>query len=61
VRARRWAVAHSVPMIRNEFGASDAKSQLSDRVRYYSDLIGIFDELQIPWHPGSWSCPPTAA
>ena len=50
-RAKRWAVAHNVPVICNEFGASDATSQLSDRVRYYSDLIGIFDELQIPWQP----------
>ncbi|HKO47335.1 MAG TPA: hypothetical protein VJV79_06410 [Polyangiaceae bacterium] len=51
MRAKRWAVAHNVPMICNEFGASDAKPQLSDRVRYYSDLIGTFDELQIPWQP----------
>jgi hypothetical protein len=28
-----------------------AGEKLSDRVCYYSDLIGIFDELQIPWRP----------
>lgn len=49
VSAKRWAVAHNVPVICNEFGAYDASSRLADRARYYSDLIGIFKELQIPW------------
>ncbi|MET0795483.1 MAG: CIA30 family protein [Polyangiaceae bacterium] len=47
--AKRWAVTNNVPVICNEFGAYDATSQLADRARYYTDLIGIFNELQIPW------------
>jgi len=49
VSAKRWAVTHNVPVICNEFGAYDATSQLADRARYYTDLIGVFEELQIPW------------
>jgi len=49
VSAKRWAVTHNVPVICNEFGAYDATSTLADRARYYTDLIGIFQELQIPW------------
>jgi len=49
VMAKRWAVTHNVPVICNEFGAYDATSQLADRARYYTDLIGVFQELQIPW------------
>ena len=49
VSAKRWAVTNNVPVICNEFGAYDATSQLQDRVRYYTDLIGIFEELEIPW------------
>lgn len=49
VSAKRWAVAHNVPVICNEFGAYDATSTVADRARYYTDLIGIFQELQIPW------------
>jgi licheninase len=47
--AKRWAVAHNVPVICNEFGAYDATSRLEDRARYYTDIVSIFDELQIPW------------
>jgi len=49
VTAKRWAVTHNVPVICNEFGAYDATSLLADRARYYTDLIWIFQELQIPW------------
>ncbi len=49
VAAKQWAVDHDVPVICNEFGVYDATSRLEDRVRYYSDLIGIFNELEIPW------------
>src|SRR5690606_26257987 len=49
VTAKRWAVEHQVPVICNEFGVHDAKSQLEDRARYYEELIGIFVELEIPW------------
>jgi endoglucanase len=52
VKAKRWAVKNNVPVICNEFGAYDAASKLDDRVRYYTDVVGIFDELSIPWQ--SW-------
>lgn len=47
--AKRWAVTNNVPVICNEFGAYDATSRLEDRARYYTDLISIFEELEIPW------------
>jgi licheninase len=47
--AKRWAVAHDVPVICNEFGAYDGTSRLEDRARYYTDLVSIFEELEIPW------------
>lgn len=47
--AKRWAVKNNVPVICNEFGAYDASSRLEDRVRYYTDVVGVFDELAIPW------------
>jgi endoglucanase len=49
IQAKRWGVEHNVPVICNEFGAYDAKSRLEDRVRYYTDIVGIFTELAIPW------------
>jgi len=47
--AKRWAVTHGVPVICNEFGAYDGTSELADRARYYRDMVGIFEELKIPW------------
>jgi licheninase len=47
--AKRWAVAHDLPIICNEFGAFDGTSRLEDRARYYTDLISVFEELAIPW------------
>jgi licheninase len=47
--AKRWAVSHDVPVICNEFGAYDGTSRLEDRARYYTDLVSIFEELEIPW------------
>lgn len=47
--AKRWAVQHGVPVICNEFGAFDGTSRLEDRARYYADIIGVFEELEIPW------------
>ncbi len=47
--AKAWAVKHQVPVICNEFGAYDRRSRMEDRVSYYSHLIGIFEELEIPW------------
>lgn len=47
--AKRWAVTNNVPVICNEFGAYDGTSLLEDRVRYYTDVISIFEELAIPW------------
>jgi licheninase len=48
-QAKRWAVTNNVPVICNEFGAYDLRSRLEDRVRYYADVVGIFEELAIPW------------
>ncbi len=50
--AKAWGVEHGVPVICNEFGAYDRKSQLADRVAYYTALIDAFEELEIPWQ--SW-------
>jgi hypothetical protein len=33
----------------NELGAYDAGSRLEDRARYYTDIVGVFEELAIPW------------
>lgn len=52
LKAKRWAVTNNVPVICNEFGAYDVVAKLEDRVRYYTDVVGIFDELAIPWQ--SW-------
>jgi licheninase len=49
IQAKRWAVQHDVPVICNEFGAYDRSSQQGDRVRYYTDLVDIFTELELPW------------
>jgi len=51
VEAKGWAVEHDVPVICNEFGVYERTSRLEDRERYYTDLIGIFEELEIPWQP----------
>lgn len=48
-RAKRWAVDHGVPVICNEFGAYDGGTSTADRAAYYADLIGVFEELEIPW------------
>jgi licheninase len=47
--AKRWAVTNNVPVICNEFGAYDQTSRLEDRARYLTDVVSIFDELEIPW------------
>jgi endoglucanase len=47
--AKRWGVAHNVPVICNEFGAYARTSRVEDRIRYYTDIVGIFQELQIAW------------
>ncbi len=47
--AKRWATTHNKPVICNEFGAYAVASRLEDRVRYYRDMVGIFQELEIPW------------
>jgi licheninase len=49
VQAKRWAVAHNVPVICNEFGAYDRTSRLDDRARYLADVVSSFEELEIPW------------
>ncbi len=49
VQVKSWAVKHNVPIICNEFGVHEASSRKEDIVRYYTDLIGLFGELEIPW------------
>jgi licheninase len=49
IRAKQWAVENQVPVTCNEFGVYDVSSTLEDRVNYYTDLIDIFEELEIPW------------
>jgi licheninase len=49
VTAKQWAVDNNVPVICNEFGAYDRTSRLEDRARYLTDVVSIFEELQIPW------------
>jgi licheninase len=49
VTAKNWAVDNNVPVICNEFGAYDRTSRLEDRARYLTDVVSIFEELQIPW------------
>ncbi len=46
---KAWAVKHNVPLICNEFGAYASAARKEDLVRYYTDLIGLFAELEIPW------------
>jgi endoglucanase len=47
--AKRWAVDNNVPVICNEFGVFPAGATKGDRVAYYTDLVAIFEELEIPW------------
>jgi endoglucanase len=49
LEAKKWAVANNVAVICNEFGVNDTTSRIEDRARYYTDLIAIFSELEIPW------------
>jgi len=49
VRAKKWAVEHNVPVICNEFGVYDRVAHLEDRARYLTDVVSIFEELEIPW------------
>ena len=49
IEGKRWAVENNVPLICNEFGAWDGVSAKSDRIAYYTDLVNIFEELEIPW------------
>jgi endoglucanase len=49
IDAKRWAVDNNVPVICDEFGAYDRTSLKEDRIRYYTDIIDIFEELEIPW------------
>ncbi len=46
---KAWAVEHNVPIICNEFGVHESTSRHEDVVRYYTDLIDVFGELEIPW------------
>jgi len=47
--AKQWGVDHDVPVMCNEFGVFEDKAQQVDKTAYYTDLISVFDELEIPW------------
>ena len=49
VKVKRWAVEKNVPIICNEFGVHMSSARKEDIARYYTDLIGLFEELEIPW------------
>ncbi len=49
IEAKRWSVENDVPVVCNEFGVFDRTSTEEDRLRYYTDLIDVFEELEIPW------------
>jgi licheninase len=49
ISVKSWAVKHNVPLICNEFGVHEAAARKEDVVRYYTDLIALFGELEIPW------------
>lgn len=48
-QAKQWAIENNVPVICNEFGVYEGVSQPQDRVTYYTDLIEVFKEQEIPW------------
>lgn len=48
-KAKQWAVENNVPVICNEFGTYTPSSPTADQARYLTDLVGIFEELEIPW------------
>jgi endoglucanase len=49
VPVKQWAVDNNVALIINEFGAYDRSSRAQDRVNYLTDVVSIFEELEIPW------------
>ena len=48
-KAKQWSITHDVPVVCNEFGPYEAKAQHEDVIRYYTDLIEVFEELDVPW------------
>ncbi|MGM0442942.1 MAG: cellulase family glycosylhydrolase [Fibrobacterota bacterium] len=49
VTAMNWAISHNVPIVCNEFGIYPQKTETADRVAYFNDVVGIFEEFRIPW------------
>ncbi len=49
VKAKNWAVENNVPLVWNEFGAYNAKSDAESRLNYLTAVREISDTLQIPW------------
>ncbi|MBN2526496.1 MAG: cellulase family glycosylhydrolase [Deltaproteobacteria bacterium] len=49
IDVKQWAIENDVAVICNEFGAYDRTSLKEDRVRYYTDLVAAFEDLEIPW------------
>ena len=48
-KAKQWAVKNQVPIVINEFGVYNMKSDAQSRLNYYKAMAEICDTLQIPW------------
>ena len=49
VKAKKWAVEKQVPLVWNEFGAYNVKSDPQSVLNYMTAVREISDTLQIPW------------
>ncbi len=49
VKVKKWAVENNVPLVWNEFGAYNVKSDAESRLNYLTAVREISDTLQIPW------------
>lgn len=48
-KAKEWSVKHNVPIVCNEFGPYTGRARHEDIIRYYTDLMDVFEELEVPW------------
>lgn len=49
IKAKKWAVEKQVPLVWNEFGAYNVKSDPQSVLNYMTAVREISDTLQIPW------------
>ncbi|KMQ51939.1 Endo-1,4-beta-glucanase [Chitinispirillum alkaliphilum] len=49
IPAKNWAIEHNVAIICNEFGAYQVQADQNSLVNYFTAIIDIFSELDIPW------------